>query len=224
MVISTAVILAGGKGTRLMPYTKNIPKPMVIVNKKPFLFYLIKQLKENSFKKIYILTGYKSSIIEEFFIKEKKIIEIIKTPTHFETAKRIMSLKYKIKTPFLLLYGDNYLNINLGNYFKFYNKNKKIFSFVIKLASESNEIGNINLSNQNIIYSLERSKSFRYVELGFFILDKTIFKFISKKNISFSIILKNLCEKSLINPYITKAKYLSITNKNKLSKTRKNLF
>lgn len=223
MSISTAVILAGGKGTRLMPYTKNIPKPMVIVNKKPFLFYLIKKLKENSFKKIYILTGYKSSMIKKFFIKEKQIIEIIKTPTHFETAKRIMSLQYKIKTPFLLLYGDNYLNINLRNYFKFYNKNKN-FSFIIKLANDSNEIGNINLSNQNIEYSLERSKRFKYVELGFFILDKRIFKFIPKKNISFSIILKHLCKKSLINPYITKAKYHSITNKNKLSKTRKNLF
>ena len=87
-MITTAVILVGGKGKRLFPYTKIVPKPMVDINGKPFLFYLIKKLKKNNISKIYLLTGYKSSIIENYFSKSFQDIDIniIKTPINYETS------------------------------------------------------------------------------------------------------------------------------------------
>ena len=87
--INQAVILAGGMGKRLMPLTKNIPKPMVKINNKPFLKYLIEYLQKQNIKKIIILTGYKSKIIENYF-KNKKNITIFKTRIEDDTGSRIL--------------------------------------------------------------------------------------------------------------------------------------
>ena len=66
-MIEQAVIFCGGLGTRLLPLTKLIPKPMVHVNKKPFLFHLINQCKSNGIKNIVLLCGYKHEYIKKYF-------------------------------------------------------------------------------------------------------------------------------------------------------------
>src|SRR3989344_7197573 len=66
MKITQAVILAGGQGKRLRPFTKNNPKPMIPVNGKPFLEYLIALLKDNGIKEIVILTGYLEEKIKTY--------------------------------------------------------------------------------------------------------------------------------------------------------------
>ena len=71
-MINQAVILAGGMGKRLLPLTKNLPKPMAPINNIPFLSYLIFTLKKQGIKKILILVGYKSKKIINFY-KIKKI-------------------------------------------------------------------------------------------------------------------------------------------------------
>ena len=55
-----AVILAGGKGTRLHPLTKNCPKPMIDINGYPFIYYTITELEKNGFSEVLILVGYQS--------------------------------------------------------------------------------------------------------------------------------------------------------------------
>ena len=54
-----AVILAGGLGNRLTPFTKNTPKPMVDINGLPFIYYILEELEKNGFYEALILTGYK---------------------------------------------------------------------------------------------------------------------------------------------------------------------
>lgn len=226
-MINTAVILCGGKGTRLKPYTKNIPKPMVLINKKPFLFYLVKQLEKNKFKTVILLTGYKSEFIEQYFLKynyEFKLkIKIIETPEYFETSLRLKVLKNLLKKRFLLLYGDNFLNFNFSKYQQFINQSKYKFNFIIKQAKKSSELGNISLKNKEIKYHQNRNINYRYLDLGFFSLDATIFKYLSNKNVPFSQVLENLIQLKSFGAYISTGEYLSITNKNKLTITRRKL-
>ena len=61
-----AVILCGGLGTRLHPYTLNSPKPMILCNKKPFLWFLLDQLNEQGISKFLLLTGYLGSTIQDY--------------------------------------------------------------------------------------------------------------------------------------------------------------
>ena len=62
-MIDQAVILCGGYGKRLLPITNKIPKPMVNINRKPFLQYLIEQCKANGINNILLLCGYKKNTI-----------------------------------------------------------------------------------------------------------------------------------------------------------------
>ena len=76
------VILAGGFGTRISEYTKNIPKPMIKIKGKPIIEHIINHYKSFGFKKFFIAGGYKYKIIENYF-KKKKVknvdIKIINT-------------------------------------------------------------------------------------------------------------------------------------------------
>ena len=66
-IINQAVILCGGLGTRLKPLTKKLPKPMVQINNKPFLQYLVEQCSQNGIKNFLLLCGYKHEKIKIFF-------------------------------------------------------------------------------------------------------------------------------------------------------------
>ena len=64
--LPTMVILAGGYGTRLQKLTKNIPKSMVKINNKPFIYHQLSLLKKNKIEDIIICTGHLSEKIEEY--------------------------------------------------------------------------------------------------------------------------------------------------------------
>jgi NDP-sugar pyrophosphorylase family protein len=65
--MNRAVILAGGEGTRLRPYTTVLPKPLMPIGDRPILDIVIRQLKANGFERITIATGYLAELIEAFF-------------------------------------------------------------------------------------------------------------------------------------------------------------
>ena len=62
-----AVIMAGGEGTRLKPYTTVIPKPLLPVGEKPILEIVIRQLKNEGFEEVIITTGYQGDLIKAYF-------------------------------------------------------------------------------------------------------------------------------------------------------------
>jgi NDP-mannose synthase len=65
--LKRAVILAGGEGTRLRPYTTVLPKPLMPIGDRPVLDIVVRQLKANAFERITIATGYLAELIEAFF-------------------------------------------------------------------------------------------------------------------------------------------------------------
>lgn len=181
MKIDQAVILCGGIGKRLMPLTKNTPKPMVKVNNKPFLEYIISDLKKFGFKKILLLVGYKSIKIKEYFGDGRNfniLIEYHEGPVFWETGKRIFEARNLLESKFLLLYSDNILSLNYKKLLQNYN-NQDIF-FVLK-----NKIpGNFFVKNGMIKkYSIKRNKNYNFIELGFTIYKKKpLIDFLKKKN------------------------------------------
>ena len=64
------VILAGGLGTRLAEFTKTIPKPMVKINNKPIMYFIMKHFSNYGFKDFIIAAGYKSKVIKNYFFKK----------------------------------------------------------------------------------------------------------------------------------------------------------
>jgi histidinol-phosphate phosphatase family protein len=106
-----AVILAGGRGTRLKPLTDTRPKPMVEILGKPFLAYQIEQLREQGFEKVLLLLGYLPQVVQDYFGDGRRWdirIEYSISAVDDETARRLKLAEFLLDPYFLLLYCDNY--------------------------------------------------------------------------------------------------------------------
>ncbi|MDC0951330.1 NDP-sugar synthase [Candidatus Pelagibacter sp.] len=231
-MISQAVILAGGKGQRLLPLTKNLPKPMVPVNNVPFLSYLISSLKKKGIKKILILVGYKSNKIIKFYKNNKHILINFKfSSVKSDTGKRVLDAYNFLDNEFLLLYGDNYWIPNLNNmYIKFKNKEADISTTVFnnKLGTaEYGKANNIFVKKNSFVEKYDKSridKKLNGVDIGFFIIKKNFLKKFKKKNKNFSFendILNKAIELRKLIAYKTDRQYYSITNLKMLKKFEK---
>jgi histidinol-phosphate phosphatase family protein len=223
-MIEQTVIFCGGLGTRLSPLTKKVPKPMVLVDGKPFLYYLILQSKANGIKNFLILCGYKHQLIKKYFSDGKKFG--VKIKYHYNdpkiaTLKRLIDAKHLLKKKFLLLYGDNYSSLNLHNLFnqKNYQKNKILITVCKK------KHGNIELDNKkNIVkkYSFKKNIRSNYVEIGYMILNRNIiYKENNCKNLSFNYLVNDYVKKKRVIFYINDSDYLSISDIKRLNITRK---
>lgn len=106
-----AVILAGGRGTRLQPITLSRPKPMVEFHGKPFLEYIVEMLRDQGFERVLMLLGYLPEVIMDHFGDGSRLgIEIgydVTDPDDL-TAYRVQHAADRIDDIFLLLYCDNY--------------------------------------------------------------------------------------------------------------------
>jgi NDP-sugar pyrophosphorylase family protein len=230
-MIKQAVILAGGKGTRLYPLTKNIPKPMVCINKVPFLSYLIFYLKKKGIKKILILVGYKSKKITQFYKNFKNLeISFSYSEVQSDTGRRLLEAKNNLKNEFLLLYGDNFWIPNLSTmYKKFIIKKAMIGTTIFNNKNGTAEYGfqnNVLVDSNSMVMKYDKTRKDKLlngVDIGFFIVKKKFLNnFKIKKNYSFendiltkAIKLKKLCA------FRTDRQYYSITNIKMLKKFEK---
>ena len=222
-----AVILCGGLGTRLSPITNTIPKPMVMINEKPFLWYLMDKLSSppNNIKRFVLLTGYLQENIINFFndgIKFGWEIKYSCGDKSWETGKRIWEARKLLDSIFLLCYCDNFAQVVLEKGYKVWLKNDSIITLLIS----NKENGNVKIKKeQNIKYIKGRKKDYNYVDLGFMICNKKSlfeeFNLIDKSpEIDLSLILEKLSLKNKISCYLLKDSYKSIGDLERLEKTK----
>ncbi len=112
-----AVILSGGLGTRLKPFTEVIPKPLLPVGEKAVLEIQIENLSKHGFSEIFLATNYKSSYIEKFFgdgsqYGVKLIISKEKEP--LGTAGPVRLVEQYLDEPFLVMNGDILTKLDFG--------------------------------------------------------------------------------------------------------------
>ncbi len=227
--ITQAVVLCGGLGTRLRPLTNSVPKPMVEINKKPFLWYLLLKLSSppNNIKKFLLLTGYLKETIENYFRDGKQFgweISYSSGPSYWDTGRRIWEANEHLDEQFVLCYSDNFAQVNLDKLYQIWKNN----SSSITLLITKKKIGNVMINDHNkiILYSKERKADYQYVELGFMICSKNeIFKQFqiieNSPNISFSEILENISLDNQLSGSIINDPYHSIGDLKRLEKTRK---
>ncbi|MBU0459222.1 MAG: NTP transferase domain-containing protein [Nanoarchaeota archaeon] len=102
------VILAAGKGTRMLPLTKEIPKVLVEVNGKPFLYYVFKILHQAGLKDIGIVVGYKKEKIKDFLKKYDFKAELIEQKEQLGTGHAVLQAKDFVgQEDFIVYSGDN---------------------------------------------------------------------------------------------------------------------
>ena len=208
-----AVILAGGKGTRLGSLGKKIPKAMVNINGTPFVDILINQLKKNKVIKCLLLTGYKKEQLINYYKNSKNVLTI-KGNNNWQTLTRIKKVKRLIKSKFfLLMYCDNFLiNFKLKKLLKLKKKhNSKIFFSVVK--KKSGQKSTVILNKNRLIY--KKSHNSELVEAGYMLVKKDFF-FNNIKNYNgnkLSDYLRFLSKKNTFSGHYYGDKFLCIENK-----------
>jgi len=174
------VILAGGLGTRISEYTKNIPKPMIKVGKYPLIVHIMKHYLKYGYDEFYIALGYKGNIIKEYFKKNhlKCKINLINTGKNTMTGGRVKRLKkYLGNEDFFLTYGDGVSNIDLDKLVRFHKNNKKLVT--LTAVRPPARFGALKLNAQYVSYFKEKSKMDEgWVNGGFFVMSPNFLNFI----------------------------------------------
>ena len=175
------VILAGGLGTRISEYTKTIPKPMIPINGKPLIYYIMEHYAKYGFKEFYIALGYKGEIVKKYFYKKKFSdwkINLIDTGLKTMTGGRLKRLKKYIGTDtFMLTYGDGLSNVNLKSLLKFHKNNRKLITMTA--VRPPARFGAIKFKGNKVSYFKEKSKlNEGWINGGFFIIEPDFLKLI----------------------------------------------
>ena len=174
------VILAGGYGTRISEYTKKIPKPMVMINKKPIILHIMEHYAKYGFNDFVIALGYKGSVIKNFFKKNNFNwnINLIETGLKTMTGGRLKRLKKILGNErFFMTYGDGISDLNLDKLLKFHIKNKKLIT--LTAVRPPARFGAIKLSGNKVKLFKEKHKIHEgWINGGFFVIEPSFIKYI----------------------------------------------
>ena len=182
------VILVGGKGTRLGKLTKNIPKPMIDINGKPFLLFLLDMISRFGFEEIILLASHANKVILDYF--EKGIyknckIKVILEDKPLGTAGALINAYKQLDDSFFCLNGDSVIDGNWLSLIEYSGKNFDAIMALTKIKSPE-RYGSIDIDNNIILKFNEKNKFSKteFINGGIYLLKKKIFKNIEKKYLS----------------------------------------
>jgi glucose-1-phosphate cytidylyltransferase len=202
-----AVILAGGIGSRISEETVVRPKPLVEIGNMPIIWHIMKIYSFYGIKEFIICCGYKGYLIKEYFANyslhssditidinkntidvhkknaENWKVTLVDTGENTLTGGRILQIKNYIHDDFLLTYGDGVANINIKKLIEFHKKKKKLATVTVVQPIGRFGIVDIDKKNNLIKNFSEKPKGDgSWINGGFFVLKKDIFKFIKDEN------------------------------------------
>jgi histidinol-phosphate phosphatase family protein len=209
------VILCGGLGTRLLPHTEQLPKPMILCNENPFLLYLLKQMSSQGLRNFVLLTGYLGESIVNFFGDGSKwgwSINYSKGPVGWDTGRRIWEARSKLDYNFILLYSDNFASFSLDKLFKLHKKNQTSLTFTISPKHP----GNVSVDELGVVKKYDNCRSdhvLDFVEIGYMIIEKEkILSFFQSPECSLSSVIVNMVASREVSALVQPDNYYSISD------------
>ena len=183
------VILCGGFGTRLGSETKKTPKPMIRINGKPLVEWIIKIYVKYGFKEFILLTGYKHKVIENY-LKKKRFknnvsVNFVYTGLKTNTGGRVLKIKslFSKNEDFMLTYGDGISSVNIKNLLKTHKKKSNIATITaVRPPARFGEVHFEKNSYKVKKFSEKPKTNTGWINGGFMVLNSKIFNYFRKKN------------------------------------------
>lgn len=179
-----AIIMAGGRGSRLMPLTKDLPKPLVPILDKPILHYTIERLKEIGVTDIIMTLGYLGKKIEQAFGDGKDYgvrLRYVYEVQPLGTAGGVKNVGSLIRDDFLVLSGDAFTDMDLEALIRFHNSHRGIATIASTRVPNPENFGNIFKSPKGLITAFEEkpiAPKTNLVNTGIYVFDRKILKYI----------------------------------------------
>lgn len=178
-----SIIMAGGLGTRLQPFTHILPKPLIPISNKPVIEHIIDKVQKYDPEKIFVSVNYKSKVLKAFFdeLKPRLNINLFFEKKPLGTCGSMKKIKMKKNLPIFLLNCDALINIDL---YKVLNKHIENHNDMTVLVSKKNfkmPYGVCELDEKKNLKSILEKPNYSFpVNTGMYILNKKILKFIPK--------------------------------------------
>jgi len=176
-----AVILAGGLGSRLRPFTEIIPKPLLPIGEKAILEIQIETFKRYGFEEIFLATNYKSEYIEKFFGDGSRYgvnLTISKEEKPLGTTGPLTLLKEKLIEPFVVMNGDILTSLDFLKFYKFAVEKDTLLSIVIKKKITPFAFGDIYFEGDYVTGIEEKPDLINYILAGIYIMKPDILSLI----------------------------------------------
>ena len=215
--VKQAVIIAGGLGTRLKPFTDDNPKPMYPFYGKPFIQYLVEQVNQFNIDRILILLGYMPDKITDFLKDGKELginVSYDVTPVEFDTGARLRHALPLLDEQFLFMYCDNYCPVNFQKLSDEWRNNNALIQLSVYKNSDKYTKDNIRLDDTGrvILYDKERkSENLSGVDIGYSIISKKVFDYLDEGNVNFErSVYEKVVEHGKMYATVTEHRYYSI--------------
>ena len=219
MEILQAVILAGGYGTRLRPFTDSHPKPMYPFEGKPFLEYLVEQVKGFGIREIVLLLGYLPEEIQNYFGDGSKwgvkIVYSI-TPVEYETGSRLRGAwqEGKLAEHFLLMYCDNYCPIDFRRLCREWESNRAAIQISAYRNADGYTRNNLRIAEDGRVEVYDKTRKaegLQGVEIGYAIVNREALELMPEEDGNFEkMVYPQFVSQGRMYATVTEHRYYSV--------------
>ena len=177
-------IIAGGRGERLLPFTSVLPKPLIPVNGIPIIKLIINSFDSDSIKEMYVSLNYKHSIIKSYLnseIRNKKLI-FLKEKNPLGTIGSIkLANEKKLSNNIIVSFCDIFFQNSMQNVLDFHENHKNDLTLVVAQKKIQVPYGVCTISKKGDLLKIdEKPVSKQFVNVGYYIINKKMLKFIPK--------------------------------------------
>lgn len=221
-----AVMLAGGRGTRLRPLTDGLPKPLIPFHGRPFLAYLLEQLRGEGIERVLLLTGYLGGQIRHAVGDGGAYglrVDYVDSPVEAETGSRLRDAAPRLDPSFLLLYCDNYWPIRLAAHAARFAACGAPALVTVYRNLDGYTRNNVAVDEDGAVRAYDSSRSapgLNGVEIGYAILDRRVLDLLPAGNVSFErTVYPALAARRALHAVATHHRYYSIGSHERLPLT-----
>ena len=176
-----AVILAGGKGTRLKPFTTSLPKPLVPVGEHPIIEVILRQLKHHGFKDVIISTGHLAELIQAFCGDGRRWglkIRYVREDKPLSTAGALRLIR-GLAPQFMTINGDLLTTLDYRRLFSYHRKSRALATVAVCERKTVVDFGVIQLDGCDRVCGYTEKPAYRYlVSMGVNIFDRRAISYI----------------------------------------------
>lgn len=168
------VIMAGGKGIRLRPFTENCPKPLVLVAGKPMLEHIIERGKLEGFHHFVLAIHYLGHMIEEYFGDGERLgvqIDYLREQSPLGTAGALGLLKPLPDAPFVVTNGDVLTDIRYGELLDFHMRHNAAATMAVRLHEWQHPFGVVQTKGVEIVGFEEKPIARTHINAGVYVLE-----------------------------------------------------
>ena len=177
------VIMAGGKGTRMEPFTKILPKPLVPIHEKPIIEHIIERFTEIGCSDFHLTVNYKSKILKAYFeeLQPEYDVAFVDEKEPLGTAGSLQYLNGKFDKPFIVTNCDIIIKADYASLYEFHQKNNYDITLVASAKEYVIPYGTCELNGDGHLSRINEKPKYDFlVNTGLYVLNPDVLNFIPK--------------------------------------------